>query len=129
MIGRSKLVDSLVARGIDLADPTSGDDKLEDLGILIGVDYFFKLIGASQIEKDVYGIQSRVGTIIGGTLENSSNISCNQVTVLKLDTNNVDSLDDKLQKFWEMDSINLTSSDSKILSNFEESISFELITR
>ena len=123
MLGRSELVQNLVSKGLVLADPTTGDDKLSDLGILVGVDYFFKLLGASQLDNNIYGIPSRVGTIVGGTIEHSNNVSCNQVTVLRIDPNQ--SLDDKLQRFWELDSINSTTHDSKVLSKFENSVSFD----
>ena len=121
--GRSELVKTLNSQGLILADPTL-DENLSDLGILIGVDYFFKLLGASRLDDNIYGIQSKIGTIIGGTLVEKQ-VSCNQITVLKLDTHRECSLDDKLQKFWEMDNIDLDSIDSNVLSDFKKSISFD----
>ena len=41
MPGRSSLVKDLQNKGSIFADPTSHTDNLNDVGILIGVDYFF----------------------------------------------------------------------------------------
>ena len=69
MPGRSNLVKQIQNEGkIKLADPTSNSDFLNDVGMLVGVDYFFKLLGASCIKDGVYAIDSRVLTIIGGSL-------------------------------------------------------------
>ena len=128
MPGRSNLVKQIQNEGkIKLADPTGNSDFLNDVGMLVGVDYFFKLLGASCIKDGVYAMDSRVGTIIGGSLGTSS-ISCNSVaTVLRIDPHADVSLDDRLQKFWEMDSVPVESdkaSDS-VMDHLKQTITFE----
>lgn len=125
MVGRCEMVKTLKSRGLILADPTTDHDKLNDLGILIGVDFFFKLLGAPELLKDIHGIPSRVGTIIGGSMGQNTYDSCNQVTVLRLIANDETSLDDTLRKFWEIDAVDFSNSESKVMDNFEKSISFE----
>jgi hypothetical protein len=84
MTGRSEVVNKLKSKGILLADPTVDSDTVNDIGMLVGVDYFFSLLGASPSENGLYTMPSRIGTIIGGPLINNSNTSCNHVTFCEL---------------------------------------------
>ena len=66
-------------------------------------------------------------TIIGGSLGTSSN-SCNSVaTVLRMDPHADVSLDDKLQKFWEIDSVPVESGETSdsVMDYLKQTITFE----
>lgn len=123
MPGRGKVVDDLRAEGYNLADPTNDSDNLTDIGLLVGIDYFFALLGA-QTCKGVHVLPSKVGAIIGGTIQNNSSAGSFFTAVLGVGTQVTDTLDEKLQKFWQMDSVNLDTKDDELLAAFEDSITF-----
>lgn len=122
MNGRSNIVHKLNSQGYILADPIDSD-VLNDVEMLIGVDYFFKLVGAKQFEEGVYTMPSIVGTIMGGTLTN--NISCNVTTVLRIDIDHSCTLDDKLRRMWEIDSVEDSDTvNNEVIKNFTNSIKY-----
>ena len=122
MNGRTNLVKRLQARNIKLADPLA-DDRISNLGLLIGADYYFKLLGVPELEDGVFGIPSKVGMLVGGTVNNSDNISCNQVTVLRIEVSN-NTLNDQLEKLWEMNSVNFNQCEDGVMENFKQSINY-----
>ena len=94
---------------------------------MIGVDYFFKFLGAPCIRDNVHVLHSKVGVVLGGTIAGNSVTSCNMVaTVLRLDTCADISFDTKLQTLWELDSVPGVNSDSsEILDHLHYTITFE----
>ena len=118
MPGRSKFVGNLVNNGIKLADPTMNSDFV-DISILIGADQYYNYVYNDNKLGDVSMIPSKFGLLMSGPLKNKleSNSSINSVTVLKVCTE--ESLDTKLDKFWNLDFVDNKTNNIKQYQELE----------
>ena len=100
MSGRSDIVQQLMLRGIALADDSMSDDY-SDLSVLIGSDNYHKFMIQRPIINDIYTTDSKVGTLIGGTIPNTKSTCSNASTVLTVSVSSEMSLGEQIKSMWE----------------------------
>ena len=125
MPGRSEVVARLVKHGLDIADPTSNSDICSDLTILLGIDNYFKFVNAEEIQKGLYAIPSKIGTLIAGSIQNT-NSNSTVTTVLRVASHELNNTGDDLHKLWDLDQIgiNMPNENNLAVAKFQESITF-----
>lgn len=124
MPGRSMLIGELAKSKLTLADK-SISDTYSDMSLIIGVDNYFKFINAPRITGNIYGIDSKVGTLIAGTIPNNL-VQSAVVTILRIASTPDDHLDRNLERMWDLDHIGIKEPvpNNVAIDKFKESISF-----
>ena len=130
MDGRGDIAKKLIEAGTKLADPSVNDANY-DLRILIGVDYMFDFMFATKISENVYGLPSKLGLLIAGRIDSTTNNSNEIVTtVLRVAENDhvSQNLDKSLENFWNLDSVGIKAPvdiECDAVNSFERSIKYE----
>ena len=121
--------------GLDLADSSDGKDCLE-VGVLIGVDQYWKIV-TGKVVKGIAGptaIETAFGWVLSGpvlglTLEPT--VTClSTVHMMKVDASvcsaqqEIANLENRLQAFWDLETLGIKESETSVYDNFMESVSF-----
>lgn len=115
---------------LDLADDYCDTDQLE-VDMLIGLDHYWKLVTGKVIREGdgPVAIQTRLGWVLSGPVPDLlCEITCNLVSTQLL---NVDayvpekSLDDKLKRFWDLESLGVNQDVPDVYVQFERQISMK----
>ena len=119
-------------RGLDLADYCEGDalDIDKTVGILVGADYYWSLVGNRVIRGDRRGpvaMETKVGWVVSGPTEMVSENSYSHL--LKIDANVIereDGLLNEIKNFWNNESIGIKNNmiEQGVLEKFEEDVRF-----
>ncbi|XP_043210612.1 uncharacterized protein LOC122375344 isoform X2 [Amphibalanus amphitrite] len=128
-LARPSVPSSLLALfgNLELADPP-GDGGELTVDILIGLDYYWQLMGTGCLRSDLGPVaqQTVFGWIISGQYEcaNSQNSSGTQLLVMS------DVSEERLRQFWDLDAIGIKPLDDDIgsdpvLKEFESSVCFK----
>ena len=96
-----------------------------DISILIGIDNYFEFVHAPRIDDNLFTIESKVGTLIGGTIPCNKPKNTSVTTVLRVASDN-NRLDDELKRMWELDHIGIREPtvDTDAIDKFKDSISY-----
>ena len=115
--------------GLKLADAANSDDVLE-IDVLVGSDFYWKLV-TGKIARGWTGptaIQTKVGWILSGPAQSqqtSVNLTLNSTHTLRIESHPAEKdLDDRLRRFWELESIGMSDDESPVHDQFVQSISF-----
>lgn len=115
--------------GLKLADAANLDDALE-IDVLIGSDFYWKLV-TGKIARGWTGptaIQTKVGWILSGPAQSqhtSVNLTLNSTHALRIESYPAEKdLDDRLRRFWELESLGVSDDESPVHDKFVQSISF-----
>ena len=137
MKGRDSMINSLNESGIALADDVTGDD-CSNLGMIMGIDSYFKFVYAQSVRENVYTIPSKLGNLIAGTVSCEGSSGTSVTTVLRVsscecandsDTSDVN-LSGALERCWELDKVGICVDDAlakkdPVMEEFERSICYE----
>ena len=126
-------------RGLNLADtPSMSDSSDVEVDILIGADYYWKIITGTTkrgAKPGPVAVLTRLGWVLSGPViqENQRNPSCttnlNATHVLRIDaepviTNPTDSLYNQLEKLWDLETLGIRDNEFTTESKFMEEINF-----
>ena len=102
-ITRSQLHALPYLRGLTLAHPMIGDKQF-NVSLLIGVDYYWKLVGDDVIRGNgPTAVQSKLGNLLSGPLVQS--VASNTVTSMHIGIHSEQgNVDQTLERFWEVES-------------------------
>ena len=116
--------------GLELAEDASANSPL-DVGLLIGSDYYWEFLTGRirRGEEGPVAIETKVGWVLSGPLPNHRkkfSSSGLMTYTLQVDTYppKGQTLDNKLQSFWELESFGIPPSDRTMYDEFCEKVSF-----
>ena len=119
-------------KGLRLADYHSKEEQLP-VDLLVGSDNYWKLV-TGNVRRGKTGptaIQTRVGWVLSGNsevLEDSptANLLFTTTHLLRIQTTPTeDSLDDKLQRFWDLETMGITDEGTSVQEMFNQSIKLQ----
>lgn len=137
--GLKATIDDLKSKGCRLADP-SATDSLTDVQIIIGADYFGKLVGRVKLVQGVNVFSSPGGYLIFGKLpcgnpdpdEGSlmKSVQVKKVAMLPHFLGESNTKDPPVHKLWELDSIGIQPekfdrTEEKVLKEFANTIQYD----
>ena len=100
------------------------DDYYLNIGILIGIDYYFRFFTGSRIESKngVVASDSYLGWILSGSLRSNRPYTASlQSHHLRIEVQNIDfDLQESLRKFWQIEET--SSDDSSVIDQFTKDI-------
>lgn len=111
-------------RELKLSDPTKEDDEVT-VDLLVGLDYYW----TGHIRKGKTGptaIQTRVGWVLSGATgipdsAITANLLCTSTHVLRVQaTPQEDSLNDKLQRFWDLETLGVQEEEQSVQDTFTQ---------
>ena len=102
-IATSKVQELPYLRGLTLAHPIMKEDSQFDISMLIGVDYYWKIVEDHIVRGDgPTAVQSKLGYLLFGPLTLSSSSCYSTVTSMHIGIHNGN--DQTLARFWEIES-------------------------
>ena len=117
----------LEEKGMQLADtPVSGMEK-QELGILIGGDYYWEIVTGkiNRINGALVALESKFGWLIQGVITVLSTRTEQPTGVLHVGVGEEKMLSDQLRSFWEIESLGIQSKmDGKMNLEDEETLQF-----
>ena len=116
--------------GLHLADHSDGNSPLQ-IDILIGCDHYWELITGKvrRGESGPTAIQTHLGWVLSGPIEfPSRQFSSSLVThTLRIDSfvsQDAQALDERLKKFWDLESFGVTDTNTAVLEDFKNNVRF-----
>lgn len=116
--------------GLHLADHSDGNSPLQ-IDILIGCDHYWELITGKvrRGESGPTAIQTHLGWVLSGPIEfPSRQLSISLVThALQIDSfasQDAQALDERLKKFWDLESFGVTDTNTAVLEDFKNNVRF-----
>jgi len=104
-IATSKVHELPYLRGLTLAHPIMKEDIQFDISMLIGVDYYWKIVEDHIVRGDgPTAVQSKLGYLLSGPLTLSSSSCYGTVTSMHIGIHNDPGNDQTLARFWEIES-------------------------
>jgi len=92
-------------RGLTLAHPIMKEDSHFDISMLIGVDYYWKIVEDHIVRGDgPIAVQSKLGYLLSRPLTLSSSSCYSTVTSMHIGIHNDPGNDQTLARFWEIES-------------------------
>ena len=114
VLGLSKATNHL-RKQIRLADPNIQSDQINDLDMLCGSDYYFRIIKGHARVAGIDLLKSAAGYIIAGNIperfQSTTTVSQNIAIVTRIGVDEVSVLDES-SKLWELDTIGITANES-----------------
>lgn len=116
---------------LELADFSDGKTGM-DVDLLVGADYYWELItGTTRRGKEgPVAIHTKVGWVLSGPApsveqdqQSTSLITTHTLRIGALQ-HDLESLDETLQSFWDLESLGIKDPDRSVFTEFEESIKF-----
>lgn len=130
--GITKVVETLKGKGIKLADPNINSDTVDNIGLVIGADYYSKFVSNSSFYSGVTLLSSPAGSIIFGPMPkwafNSQSVNAINVQNVFCARVGVQSFESELEQvnnLWNLDVVGiknetLTPEESQSLLHFEK---------
>ena len=129
MPGLTKTLSELKKWDVQIADPDIKEDMVENISLLIGADFYYNFVTGYKSIDDIHLITSLCGDMVSGRLQ-TTEVSTNTVTVLKITEGEIKSLDTTLKQFWSLDSVGInpdeiSCKDSEAYEKFKTSLKYE----
>ena len=113
VLGMTKVTKYLKDK-IRLVDPNINSDQFSDLGLLIGMDYFFKIVKGVSKYNNIDLFTTNAGYIIGGKIPAvyaPENVTSQQVILVTnvnvIDYNQPDELADEISNLWRLETVGI----------------------
>lgn len=130
-----KLRQALNDKGLQVADIPVRGMETEELGILIGGDYYWSIVTGhtERLEKGLVAVESKFGWLIQGVVSVpviNVTVEPIEVKVFHLSVGEEQMLTDQLRSFWETESLGINmdtdkAPDMETLKCFEECVQFK----
>ena len=120
--------------GLQLADSDAGSYQELDVQILIGADFYWNFVDGNTIRCNYGGpiaISTNLGWVLSGPInavsDSQTTVNFSNTHVLQIDTciqGETVTLDDKLSKFWEYESLGIMKQEKSLYDEFVEQVEF-----
>ena len=113
--------------GLEMADTSTLGDTL-DIDVLIGADYYWQFATGNICRgtSGPTGIETKLGWVLSGPVPGYSDehhtVNLFTSHALHIDTASVNSLDERLKMFWELETLGIKEDETSVYDNFINSI-------